>query len=207
MQTFINQFDTFQKCDAFRKTLKECEPDIYWKEHDGIVIRDSNTQENIGNNDDMYTDIKLCDMLGCEDYSSTEHTYEFAVFLYDDGYDISVQRFTDIHDAVKAYTTNCLYLHQKLSSQPLSINITGIKCDNCSWHDDSVQYNDYPKWLNKPCPNCGANLLTKKDYKAAKRLMKITKMFNKMYRIFHRHQPKTTTDTIVIRQSFHHKQD
>jgi len=39
----------------------------------------------------------------------------------------------------------------------------GIKCDVCDYEDNSVKKEDYKLWLNKPCPKCGANLLTKKD--------------------------------------------
>lgn len=36
-------------------------------------------------------------------------------------------------------------------------HIQGIKCDNkdCDFKDMSVSYEDYPKWINKPCPKCG----------------------------------------------------
>lgn len=45
----------------------------------------------------------------------------------------------------------------------LRIQIRGIKCDNpnCDFSDMTVKYEDYDKWLNKPCPKCGHNLLTK----------------------------------------------
>jgi hypothetical protein len=48
----------------------------------------------------------------------------------------------------------------------MKYEIKGIKCDNvkCSFEDNSVKDTDYSKWLNKPCPNCGCNLLTQKDY-------------------------------------------
>ena len=47
------------------------------------------------------------------------------------------------------------------------MNIEGIQCDNknCDYEDDTVVVQDYKDWLNKPCPCCGANLLTEKDYK------------------------------------------
>ena len=60
---------------------------------------------------------------------------------------------------------------------------SGIKCDTagCGWHDDSVL--DYPNWLNRPCPNCGGNLLTEKDFAAVENmklaLSKINRWCNK----------------------------
>lgn len=49
----------------------------------------------------------------------------------------------------------------------------GLKCDNptCDWRDDKVTPNDYEQWLNKPCPDCGENLLTETDYENAKQLL------------------------------------
>lgn len=54
-----------------------------------------------------------------------------------------------------------------------NVKIKGIKCDNpkCSYRDNSVEFDDYPNWVNKPCPLCGCNLLTEKDYKFCKRLV------------------------------------
>lgn len=40
--------------------------------------------------------------------------------------------------------------------------ISGIQCDNedCDFVDDTASFEEYEKWLNKPCPKCGYNLLT-----------------------------------------------
>jgi hypothetical protein len=45
-------------------------------------------------------------------------------------------------------------------------DISGIKCDTpkCEWKDMSVKREEYPAYLNKPCPDCGGNLLTEADY-------------------------------------------
>jgi len=66
----------------------------------------------------------------------------------------------------------------------VNLNIYGVKCDNpnCDYRDMTVPISDYKKYLNKPCPKCGANLLTKADYKAMKRLMRIAKFFNFVFR-------------------------
>lgn len=41
----------------------------------------------------------------------------------------------------------------------------GLVCDSelCDFEDASIDYADYPKWINKPCPKCSANLLTEED--------------------------------------------
>ena len=43
---------------------------------------------------------------------------------------------------------------------------SGIKCDTpgCGYRDDSVTSEEYPNWVDKPCPTCGANLLSKEDF-------------------------------------------
>lgn len=58
-------------------------------------------------------------------------------------------------------------------------HIQGIKCDNkdCDFKDMSVSYEDYPKWINKPCPKCGANLLTVHDYKVCRTVITLSKLF------------------------------
>lgn len=42
----------------------------------------------------------------------------------------------------------------------------GLKCDNvnCDWIDESVTLDDYKNWIDKPCPKCGKNVLTREDY-------------------------------------------
>lgn len=52
----------------------------------------------------------------------------------------------------------------------LELSIKGIKCDNpnCDYINKDVEFKDYKKWINKPCPKCGANLLTQKILTALK---------------------------------------
>lgn len=51
----------------------------------------------------------------------------------------------------------------------------GIKCDNpkCTYKDESVCVDEYPQYLNKPCPICGENLLTEADYKSFMTILKV----------------------------------
>lgn len=62
-----------------------------------------------------------------------------------------------------------------------SMDIRGIKCDtpHCNYRDDTIQFEDYPNWINKPCPICGRNLLTQKEYEQCLRLFAIEKKVNK----------------------------
>lgn len=65
----------------------------------------------------------------------------------------------------------------------LELNIHGIKCDNphCDYNDMTVRVENYDKWLNKPCPKCGENLLTEKDYESVKMIMSLTENINNIF--------------------------
>jgi hypothetical protein len=62
----------------------------------------------------------------------------------------------------------------------LKLTIKGIKCDNpsCDYKNEDVSVSDYEKWLNKPCPKCGCNLLTQEDYEATMALIALTNTLN-----------------------------
>src|ERR1035437_3466432 len=51
-------------------------------------------------------------------------------------------------------------------------DVHGIKCDTCSWRDDSVQFSEYEKYLKEDCPNCGMPLLTMTDYLTTKKILR-----------------------------------
>lgn len=44
----------------------------------------------------------------------------------------------------------------------------------------AVKYENYQEWLNKPCPKCGANLLTQEDLDATEQLMEIVNLTNEV---------------------------
>lgn len=64
-------------------------------------------------------------------------------------------------------------------AKAITTYVKGIKCDNeeCGWKDPTVPYEDYPKYIDKPCSCCGANLLTRQDYLVTKRIIEISKLF------------------------------
>lgn len=58
---------------------------------------------------------------------------------------------------------------------------SGIKCDNptCDYiSEKNVSIEEAKDWIDRPCPKCGANLLTKKSYKTMKRLINFIEVFN-----------------------------
>lgn len=67
-------------------------------------------------------------------------------------------------------------------NQPLQLAIGGIQCDTkgCDYRDDSVKVEEYPEWLNKPCPKCSGNLLTQADFDNVQLLLETAKQFNSL---------------------------
>lgn len=49
---------------------------------------------------------------------------------------------------------------------------TGIKCDapGCGYRDDTADLSTPREWLDKPCPLCGASLLTQADLDLMERM-------------------------------------
>lgn len=60
----------------------------------------------------------------------------------------------------------------------IDMNISGLKCDNCDYSDDSVKLEDYEQSIGKPCPNCGESLLTKEDYDGVMQMVQAIEMLN-----------------------------
>ena len=59
------------------------------------------------------------------------------------------------------------------------VQIEGIKCDNptCDYKDNSVTIKEYESYLNRPCPKCGANLLTEKDFATVQGMLFMERLF------------------------------
>ena len=60
----------------------------------------------------------------------------------------------------------------------IEMKVGGIKCDSCDWADMTVIVSDYEKYLNMPCPKCGANLLTEADYSTTMAIMALVDRLN-----------------------------
>lgn len=53
-----------------------------------------------------------------------------------------------------------------------------IVCKNCPWGDTSVPFEDFFHYINEPCPNCNANLLTQEEYNMCVNLHVIAYYYN-----------------------------
>lgn len=60
------------------------------------------------------------------------------------------------------------------------LNLGGLQCDNCDWSDETILIENYNEWLNKPCPECGANVLTEEDYKNSQTILQAINIVNSM---------------------------
>ena len=60
--------------------------------------------------------------------------------------------------------------------------IAGLKCDadGCDYRDEDVKVEEYESYLGKPCPKCGANLLTEADLAAVKAIMSAVDWLNEV---------------------------
>ena len=72
------------------------------------------------------------------------------------------------------------YLKRFNESENIKADIHGLKCDKpgCNWNDMSVPYTDYEKSIDKPCPDCGSNLLTQSDYDQVLKMVQAVEMIN-----------------------------
>ena len=55
-----------------------------------------------------------------------------------------------------------------------------IECDYCPYVVKNDGITKLSEFIDKPCPNCGHNLLTQKDYNKFKRLMRVLTFLNKI---------------------------
>lgn len=63
----------------------------------------------------------------------------------------------------------------------LTFNIKGIKCDNisCDYRDDGADF-EPEKYLDMPCPKCGSNLFTSKDFSLLKSMLLGADLLNEL---------------------------
>lgn len=67
--------------------------------------------------------------------------------------------------------------------QAIELTVMGLKCDNptCNYRDDTVKFEDYPILVNKPCPDCGSNLLTQADLDTCLKMRETADLMNRLF--------------------------
>lgn len=65
-------------------------------------------------------------------------------------------------------------------AKAIEVKVYGIKCDapGCGYRDETVPLGDYEAWIDRPCPKCGSNLLTRGDFETTVRLMHLADLWN-----------------------------
>lgn len=58
----------------------------------------------------------------------------------------------------------------------------GLQCDNpaCDWKDHTIEHDKFEEWIDKSCPKCGENVLTKEDYENSLKLHAMIDFINSM---------------------------
>jgi predicted RNA-binding Zn-ribbon protein involved in translation (DUF1610 family) len=53
----------------------------------------------------------------------------------------------------------------------VSVEESAVKCDNpaCGF-EQAIPFEDHEKWIDRPCPNCGENLITREDFEKSQAL-------------------------------------
>jgi len=58
----------------------------------------------------------------------------------------------------------------------LMMQAHGINCDACDYENDTVNLEDYGSYVGRPCPECGASLLTESEFQVFKGLQAIIEL-------------------------------
>lgn len=98
-----DKFDTHEKCMEFKDKLEKAGEDgtLYWKNACGYILRESEFNEELGNNIN-YVTLNITDLYGMKEYEN-EHVFKFVVHEIKDRYDEDIKLYDSIHDAIHNY--------------------------------------------------------------------------------------------------------
>lgn len=98
-----DKFDTHEKCMEFKDKLEKAGEDgtLYWKNACGYILRESEFNEELGNNIN-YVTLNITDLYGMKEYEN-EHVFKFVVHEIKDRYDEDIKLYDSIHDAIQNY--------------------------------------------------------------------------------------------------------
>lgn len=114
MKKFIERFNTQEKCKAETNDMEDAGGRLlYWKDAGGLVIRESEVDDNIGTKKTFAT-IQITDMLGCDKPGALnsgiieESHFKFAVLLFVNSMKDGSDLFDTIEEAVADYLKKCV---------------------------------------------------------------------------------------------------
>ena len=66
------------------------------------------------------------------------------------------------------------------NGEAVEVEVLGVKCDaeGCTFFDPEVSFSQMEQFIDKPCPICGAPLLTREDYAATLAILGIATLTN-----------------------------
>lgn len=91
-------------------------------------------------------------------------------------------RFAALVDAIAKYEDEHHEGEEPRSIALVQFGVRGIACDHprCDYADPTVELEDFPEWINRPCPKCGTNLLTQEDFETVERMLAFTGLINEL---------------------------
>lgn len=127
----------------------------------------------------------------------TEAEYEAAIHEIETFFDTEVEpgseegaRLVALMRAVDEYEQTHLGLSATDEAAPVPVQpnspfvfqISGLKCDapGCDYRNEDIPLDDYPQWVNRPCPKCSTVLLTEDDLEAVQRIITYTDTMNEI---------------------------
>jgi hypothetical protein len=69
---------------------------------------------------------------------------------------------------------------EKYGGKNVQYELNGLRCDECDWKDETIPLDDYEKWLDKPCPKCGAIVLTHEQLGYLYMMIEIADVMNEL---------------------------
>jgi phage FluMu protein Com len=69
---------------------------------------------------------------------------------------------------------------EKYGGKNIQYVLNGLRCDQCNWVDENIPLDDFDKWLDKPCPKCGAIVLTHEQLGHLYMMLEIADVMNQL---------------------------
>jgi hypothetical protein len=97
---------------------------------------------------------------------------------------------------------------RNLQGFPFDLGATGLVCDSpaCDWKDEAISSEDYHKYVDTPCPHCGANILTQDDFKRTEIILNFISRVNNFFAFFGlkriKKGSKVTSGTINVHKKY-----
>lgn len=92
-------------------------------------------------------------------------------------------RFVELVELISSYDDkNFPEVKDPKAQAIIEFQIQGIRCDTegCDFEDRSVLAENLVDWVDRPCPKCGANLITEDDWDMIDKMLAFTEITNRL---------------------------